>query len=220
MALTHRTQKLGQLITSVSKPQGDLFVKYQGFITLPTPKLRVCYQHYSSSGFPILDPFLCVLVGSWLQNLLGIPSKQPEAIVKRVNCRCKYCEKVNKFLQSGTVMEMFEVANNKKCSDNEVKVLSHPLYFSGLLQKDILDETPTQGPSHGAVQIREGSVLSISLSESEPVSEAFNDLPFNACGSFHPTGDPFIHPFLLRCAPKDVSIVKCEQGSQWPTPVC
>ena len=52
MVLTHRTQKLGELIDLVSKPQGDLLVKYQKFITPRIPKLRARYQQYGSSDFP------------------------------------------------------------------------------------------------------------------------------------------------------------------------
>ena len=138
MALTHKTQELGRLITLVSKPQGDLLVKYQRLITPLIPKLRVRYQHYGSSGFPILDPFLRALVGRWLQDLLGIPSKQPEAVVKRVDCGCEYCEKVNEFLQSGAVMETFEVAHKKKRTHMESKLkntLSGDVTFAAVTVK-------------------------------------------------------------------------------------
>ena len=106
MALTHKTQGLGQLITWIFKPQGNPFVKYQHLVTSLVPKFRTRYQHY----LPILDTFLRALVEGWLRDLLGTPSKQPEAISKRLNCRCEECGKLNEFLRSGAVMEKFPVA--------------------------------------------------------------------------------------------------------------
>ena len=109
MALAHRTQGLGQLITWVFKPQGNPLAKYQ-LITPLILKLKVRYQHY----LPILDTFLRALVEGWLRDLLGTPSKQPETIAKRIDCRCEECEKLNGFLRSGNVMEEFPVSKKNR----------------------------------------------------------------------------------------------------------
>jgi len=121
MARTHRTQKSEQLINLVSRPQGDLLVKYQRFFTPLIPKLKARYQQYSRSELPILDAFLRALVERWLQDLLGTPSKQPDALVKKLACECQDCAKVNKFLRSSAVTETFWAAQKRR-SHMEVNI--------------------------------------------------------------------------------------------------
>ena len=114
MVLTHRTQKLGQLIALVSQPPGNLLVKYQSLITPLIPKLRARYQQYSGPDFPVLDAFLRAFVERWLQDLLGRPSERPEALVKRLTCGCQDCARVNRFLTSGAETETLWVSQKRR----------------------------------------------------------------------------------------------------------
>ena len=75
MVFTRRTQNLGQLITLVSQPQGNLLDQYQNLATSFIPGLKTRYQQYSRSYFPVPDAFLRTFVEKWLQDLLGSPSK-------------------------------------------------------------------------------------------------------------------------------------------------
>jgi hypothetical protein len=114
MVLTRRFQNLGQLITLVSQPQRDLADRYKTLITPLVPKLKARYQQYSSSHFPVLDGFLRAFVGRWLQDLLGTPSKQPDALIKRLGCVCEDCARVNLFLRSSEVTETFWAAQKRR----------------------------------------------------------------------------------------------------------
>lgn len=114
MALTHRTRKSDQLITLISQPQGNLLVECQRLFTPLIPKLKVRYQQYSRSEIPILDAFLRALVERWLQDLLGTPSKQPDALVKKLVCECQDCAMVNKFLRSSAATETFRAAQKRR----------------------------------------------------------------------------------------------------------
>jgi hypothetical protein len=114
MVLTDRTRNSDQLIALVSQPQGALLVTYQKFIVPLIPKLKARYQEYGTSGVPVLDAFLRAFVGRWLQDLLGSPSKQPEALVKRLVCECGDCARVNKFLQSTAATETFWAAQKRR----------------------------------------------------------------------------------------------------------
>ena len=114
MVLTRRTQHSGRLITLVSQPQGDLMVDYQNSIKPLISKLKDRYRRYSSSYFPVLDGFMQTFIERWLQDFLGEPSKQPEALVKKVNCVCEDCAKVNQFLQSTAVTETFRAAQKRR----------------------------------------------------------------------------------------------------------
>ncbi|KAF9648913.1 hypothetical protein BDM02DRAFT_3128680 [Thelephora ganbajun] len=114
MVLTHRTQNSGRLITLVSQPQGNLLVKYQMLTTPLIPKLKARYQQYNGSEFPILDAFLRAFVERWLQDLLGTPSKQPDALVKKLICECGDCTSVNRFLRSSAVTETFWAAQKRR----------------------------------------------------------------------------------------------------------
>ena len=114
MVLTHRTQKLGQLIALVSQLQGNLFVEYRRLIIPLIPKLSARYRQYDRSDFPVLDAFLRALVERWLQDLLGTPSKKPKALVKRLFCECKDCAGVNRFLQSSAMTETFRPAQKRR----------------------------------------------------------------------------------------------------------
>ena len=114
MVLTHRTQNSGKLITLVSQPQGVLLVKYKKLLTPLVLKLKTRYQQYNGSDFPILDAFLRALVERWLQDLLGTPSRRPDALVKKVACECQDCAGLNRFLRSSAVMETFWAAQRRR----------------------------------------------------------------------------------------------------------
>ena len=139
--LTQRTRKLGQLITLVSQPRGNLLVEYQKFIIPLIPKLKARYQQYNNSDFPVLDAFLRAFVERWLQDLLGTPSKQPEILVKRLACLCQDCASVNRFLKSGAATETFRVAQKRR-SHMEANLRS-------TLPGDVTFTTITQGSPHG-----------------------------------------------------------------------
>ena len=103
MVLTGRTRHSSRLITLVSQPQDNLSMKYQKLLTPLVSMIKERYRKYSSSGFPVLDAFLRALVERWLQDLLGAPSKQPDAFVKKIVCVCQDCAAVNGFLESDAV---------------------------------------------------------------------------------------------------------------------
>ena len=141
MVLTHRTQKLGQLIALVSQPPGNLLVKYQSLITPLIPKLRARYQQYSGPDFPVLDAFLRAFVERWLQDLLGRPSERPEALVKRLACGCQDCARVNRFLTSGAETETLWVSQKRR---------SHvEANLGNTLPDDVTFTTIMRGSPHG-----------------------------------------------------------------------
>ena len=147
MVLTRRTQSPGRLITLVSRPQGDLLMEYQKVITPLIPKLKARYQQYNGSDFPILDAFLRAFAERWLQDLLGSPSKKPDALVKELTCRCSDCAKVNKFLRSGAVTETFWAAQKRR-SHMETNIRS-------TLPNAVTYTTITRGSPHGLQVSRE-----------------------------------------------------------------
>jgi len=151
MVLIRRTQNSGKLITLVSQPQGILLVKYKRLLTPLVLKLKVRYQQYSGSDFPILDTFMRALVGRWLQDILGIPSKQPEALVKKVACECQDCTRLNRFLQSSAVTETFWAAQKRR-SHMEGKLRS-------AIPDDVTFTTIMRGSPHG-LQVTKTSVAS------------------------------------------------------------
>lgn len=53
----------------------------------------------------MLDALLRAFVERWLQDLLGAPSRRPEAFVKVLTCGCADCEGVNMFLRSDATTE-------------------------------------------------------------------------------------------------------------------
>ena len=114
MALTHRTQKLGQLVTLVSQPPGNLLDQYQKLTTSFIPELKARYQRYSKSSFPVLDAFSRAFVEKWLQDLLGSPAGQPDALIKKLSCSCQDCTRVNQFLRSNAMTETYWVAQKRR----------------------------------------------------------------------------------------------------------
>lgn len=153
MAVTHRTRDSNKLFTLVSQPQGNLLVKYRGFITPLVSKLKARYQQYNRSEFPLLDGFLRTSVGRWLQDLLGTSSKQPEALIKRVPCECQDCAKVNRFLQSSAVTETFRAAQKRR---------SHvEASLKNALPGDVTLTTIVRGSPHGlqVTKSREASLM-------------------------------------------------------------
>jgi len=115
MVLTHRIQISGRLITLVSQPQGNLVVRYKNVITPLVSKLKPRYRKYSGSCFPVLDGFLRAFAERWLQDLLGTPSKLPDCIVvRRLTCGCEDCTRVNRFLGSSEVTEIFWAAQKRR----------------------------------------------------------------------------------------------------------
>lgn len=114
IALTHRVQHSTQLITLVSRSHEHLLVKYDRFIIPLIPGLKDRLLKYSAIVSPVLVGFLRTLVERYLQDLLGSPSKQPEAMIKKVNCRCGDCMMVNRFLRSDAVTEMFRVGEGRR----------------------------------------------------------------------------------------------------------
>ena len=134
MVLTHRTEKLGQLIDAAYQSQGSLLAKYQEFIIPLIPELKARYQQYSNSDFPVLDAFLRAFAERWLQDLLGTPPK-------RLTCECQDCASVNTFLLSGAAAETFRVAQKRR-SHIEAKLRS-------TLPGDVTLTTIKQGSPHG-----------------------------------------------------------------------
>ena len=151
MVLTRRTHNSSKLITLVSQPQGILLVKYKRLLTPLVLKLKARYQQCSGSDFSILDTFLRTLVGRWLQDILGTPSKQPEALVKKVACECQDCARLNKFLRSSAVTETFRAAQKRR-SHMEASLKS-------TLPDDVTFTTITGGSPHG-LQVTKTNVAS------------------------------------------------------------
>ncbi|KAF9646265.1 hypothetical protein BDM02DRAFT_3271099 [Thelephora ganbajun] len=114
MTLTHRVHNSVQLITLASRPQSHLPTKYRQFVTPLIPMLKVRFRKYHPSHFPILDLFLRTLVERYLQDLLGGPSQQPEALVNKVDCRCEDCAKANRFLRSDAVTVTFRAPQQRR----------------------------------------------------------------------------------------------------------
>jgi len=114
MTLTHRVEHSVQLITLVSRPHKYLPLKYKSLVIPLIPRLKARYKQYHATDFPILDTFLRMLVGRYLQDLLGSPSGPPEASVNLVDCRCEDCRRANWFLQSDAVTETFQVAQGRR----------------------------------------------------------------------------------------------------------
>jgi len=114
MILTHRVEHSVQLITLVSGPHEHLVVKYEKLVVPLIPKLKARLPQHPTTEPSVPAVFIRTLVERYLQDLLGGPSKQPEAVVKKVNCRCEDCTKVNRFLRSDTVTETFRVAQQRR----------------------------------------------------------------------------------------------------------
>ena len=151
MVLTGRTQNSNELITLVSQPQGILLVKYKRLLMPLVPKLKARYQQYSGSDSLILNMFLRALVGRWLQDLLGTPSKQPEALVKKVACECQDCAKLNMFLRSRSATETIWAAQKRR-SHMEASLRS-------TIPDDVTFTTITGGSPHG-LQVTKTGVTS------------------------------------------------------------
>lgn len=151
MVLTRRTHDSNKLITLVSQSQGILLVKYQKLLTPLVPKLKARYQQYSGPDLPILDTFLRALVGRWLQDLLGTPSKQPEALIKKVACECQDCARLNMFLRSSAVTETIWAAQKRR-SHMEASLRS-------ALPHDVTFTTIVRGSPHG-LQVTKTKVAS------------------------------------------------------------
>ena len=151
MVLTRRTQNSDKLIALVSQPQGILLVKYKKLLTPLVPKLRARYQQYSGSDFPVLDAFLRSLVGRWLQDILGTPFKQPEALVKKVACDCQDCARLNKFLRSNAVTETIWAAQKRR--------MHMETTLRSTLPDDVTFITITRGSPHG-LQVTKTNVTS------------------------------------------------------------
>ena len=114
MVLTQRIQNSDRLVTLVSQPQGNPVVKCKTLITPLIPKLKARYQQYSGSYFPVLDGFLRAFVERWLQDLLCTPSEPPDCFVKKLACGCEDCARVNRFLRSNDVTDIFWGTQKKR----------------------------------------------------------------------------------------------------------
>jgi len=114
MTLTHRVEHSVQLITLVSRPHEQLPVKYEKLVIPLIPKLKARLPQLPTTESCVPALFIRTLVERYLQDLLGGPSKQPEAVVKKVNCGCQECVKVNRFLRSDAVTEEFRVAQQRR----------------------------------------------------------------------------------------------------------
>ena len=140
MALTSRAEHSAQLITLISWSHEHLPVKYDKFITPLVPKLKSHLLQHSATGSPILVAFLRRLIERYLQDLLGGPSKQPEAVIKKVNCSCQDCPRINWFLRSDAVMETFRVAERRRSHIQD--------QFRAAVQSGVTFNTITQGSPH------------------------------------------------------------------------
>jgi len=124
MALTHKVEHSVQLIASVSRSYKYLPETYRMLVIPLIPRLKARYQQYHTTDLPVLDTLLRALVGRYLQDLLGSPSRRPEASVNKVHCECEDCRKANWFLQSEAVTEIFEVAQwGRSHIENELRNL-------------------------------------------------------------------------------------------------
>ena len=134
MALTRRTQSLGQLITLVCQPQADLMDRYQSSITPLISKLKARYKKYDSLCFPVLDAFLRAFVERWLQDLLGASSKQPDGLVKKLACECQDCANVNKFLRSSAATETFWAPQKRRSHmETNLRTLSNSVTLNTVM---------------------------------------------------------------------------------------
>lgn len=114
MTLTHRVEHSIQLITLVSRLHRHLLVKYKTLVIPLISRLKARFLQYHATDFPVLDAFLRALVGRYLQDLLGSPSRQPETSVNMVSCGCEDCVKVSRFLRSDAVTETFQVSQRRR----------------------------------------------------------------------------------------------------------
>ena len=114
MILTRRVEHSVRLITLVSRPHDHLPVKYEKLIIPLIPELKARLPQNPTTESSIPAVFLRTLVERYLQDILGAPPKQPEAVEKKVNCRCEDCTKINRFLWSDTAVETFRVAQNRR----------------------------------------------------------------------------------------------------------
>ena len=161
MALTGRIHHSDRLVSSVTKLEGDLLLEYQEFVTPLVLELKARYQQYKSSAFPMLDAFLRAFVERWLQDLLGIPSIRPRAIVKELVCTCQDCAKINEFLRSDAVRETLRTVKMKRLhvEDSIRSSISDVVTFTTItsgsphgLQVTKTDVTSTMGNWEGRVR--------------------------------------------------------------------
>lgn len=144
MILTRRVGHSVQLITLVSRPHEHLAVKYKELVISLIPKLKARFLQYQATDFPILNVFLRALVERYLQDILGSPSKKPEASVNKIDCRCEDCIKVNLFLRSDAATETFQAAQRRR-SHIEDQIRSLPY--------GITSTTVALGPRRYALQV-------------------------------------------------------------------
>jgi len=140
MTLTHRVQHSVQLITLVSRPHEHLLAKYEKLVVPLIPQLKARLPQYDTTESSTPAVFLRTLVERYLQDLLGGPSNQPEAVIKKVNCRCDDCMRVNRFLRSDAVMETFRVAQQRRKHIEE--------QFRTAVQNGFTFNTIVQGSPH------------------------------------------------------------------------
>ena len=114
MTLTRRVDHSVQLITLVSRPHEHLPVKYKELVVPLIPGLRAHILQHHTTDLPILDAFLRALVGRYLQDLLGSPSRQPEAAANKADCECEDCAQLDRFLRSDAVTETFQVGQRRR----------------------------------------------------------------------------------------------------------
>ena len=136
MILTNRVEHSIQLIAMVSRPHEHLPLKYEKLIVPLIPKLKARLPQNPTTESSIPAVFLRTLVERYLQDLLGDPSKQPEAVIKKVNCRCQDCMKVNRFLRSDAVTEMFRAAlqRRKHVEDQLRTAVQNGVTFNTIVQ--------------------------------------------------------------------------------------
>ena len=140
MTLTRRVEHSVQLINLVSRSHEHLPVKYETLVVPLIPRLKTRLLQHDAMDLPILDAFLRALVGRYLQDLLGGPSKQPEALAKKVDCICDDCAKVNRFLQSDAVTDTFRVSQRRRSHiQNQLR---------SALQGDVTSTTIGQGSQY------------------------------------------------------------------------
>ena len=148
MTLTHRVEHSVQLITLVSRLHEHMAVKHRKLIVPLIPKLKARFLQYHATDFPVLDTFLRTLVGRYLQDILGSPSKQPEASTIKVNCRCEDCTKVNRFLQSEAVTETFQASQRRRSHIQD--------QFQTVLRDGVTFATVARGARSYALQVTRG----------------------------------------------------------------
>ena len=114
MTSSRRVEHSAQLITLVSRIHEHLPVKYKTLVIPLIPRLKTHLSQHGATDIPILDAFLRALVGRYLQDLLGGPSKQPAASAIKLKCRCEDCAMVNRFFRSDAVTETFKLAQRRR----------------------------------------------------------------------------------------------------------